>query len=243
MDQRGGSDDGTVQEPTAGEVADPSATAPAARVRGLVVDYGGVLTVSLESSVRAWADRDAVDLADFGRLLREWLGNTAGDNPVHDLETGRMPPAQFERILADRLRGLTGGRVEAAGLLTRMFQHLTPEPGMLDVVRRARAQGIRTALLSNSWGNSYPREHWEDVFEVVVISGEVGMRKPDPDIYVHTAGLLGLQPSECVFVDDLPHNVAGAVAVGMVGVHHEDPRRTVGELEAVLGVSLSFDTP
>lgn len=212
-------------------------------VRGLLIDYGGVLTVSIESSVRAWADNDAVDLADFGALLRDWLGNTTGENPVHELETGRMPPAQFERILADRLRELTGGQVMAAGLLTRMFQHLKPEPGMLEVVRRARSQGVRTALLSNSWGNSYPREHWHDVFDVVVISGEVGMRKPDPDIYLHTAGLLGLEPSQCVFVDDMPHNIAGAAAVGMVAVHHDNPRSTTAELEAVLGVRLGVELP
>jgi len=75
------------------------------------------------------------------------------------------------------------------------------------------------------------------MFDVVVISGEVGMRKPEPGIYMHTASLLGVEPSECVFVDDLAHNIAAAVEVGMVGVHHTAYDATLMELEAL------FDRP
>ena len=92
-------------------------------------------------------------------------------------------------------------------------------------------------LLSNSWGNDYPRYCWDEMFDVVVISGEVGMRKPEPAIYLHTAELLGLPPSACVFVDDLAHNIEAAVAVGMVGVHHTSYASTLLELEAL------FDRP
>jgi FMN phosphatase YigB (HAD superfamily) len=64
------------------------------------------------------------------------------------------------------------------------------------------------------------------------------MRKPDPEIFRHTAQLLGLDPGECVMVDDLPHNIRGAVAVGMVGVLHTDVDTTRAELEVLLGVDL-----
>ena len=94
---------------------------------------------------------------------------------------------------------------------------------MTALVRRARHAGLRTGLLSNSWGNDYPRDGWDEMFDVVVISGEVGMRKPEPEIFHHTLDLIGLAAAECVFVDDLPHNVAAAVELGMVGVRH---RRT-----------------
>jgi FMN phosphatase YigB (HAD superfamily) len=84
----------------------------------------------------------------------------------------------------------------------------------------------------------YPRDEWDGAFDVVVISGEVGMRKPEPAIYLHTATLLGLRPEECVFVDDLSPNVRGAVDVGMVGVRHVSPEQTIDELEALFGMSL-----
>jgi epoxide hydrolase-like predicted phosphatase len=97
---------------------------------------------------------------------------------------------------------------------------------------------LATALLSNSWGLDYPREIWGDLFDVVVISGEVGMRKPESRIFHLAAERLGLPPRACVFVDDLAPNVRGAAAVGMVGVHHVTPQQTIEELEALFGISL-----
>jgi epoxide hydrolase-like predicted phosphatase len=110
---------------------------------------------------------------------------------------------------------------------------------MHGVVRRVREAGYKTALLSNSWGMDYPREGWTELFDVTVISGEVGMRKPDPDIYQLCAEQLELPPQACVFVDDLSPNVRGAVAVGMVGVLHRTYDETVVELEALFGLELS----
>jgi putative hydrolase of the HAD superfamily len=157
---------------------------------------------------------------------------------VHALERGEFAVPDFERELAARLRTHEGRPVEAEGLLARMFAGFEREPAMVGVVRRARSAGLRTALLSNSWGLDYPREGWDELFDAVVISGEVGMRKPEPRIYRHTAARLGVEPSECVFVDDLRPNVVGAVDVGMVGVHHITPDDTVLELEALFGIPL-----
>jgi epoxide hydrolase-like predicted phosphatase len=106
---------------------------------------------------------------------------------------------------------------------------------MLGVVRRAHASGLRTGLLSNSWGNDYPRDGWDELFDAVVISGEVGLRKPDPEIYALAAERLGVPAEETVFVDDLSTNVRAAAAAGMVGVHHTDPDRTISELEILFG--------
>jgi epoxide hydrolase-like predicted phosphatase len=107
------------------------------------------------------------------------------------------------------------------------------------LVRRAREQGIATALLSNSWGNDYPRDMWTDMFDVVVISGEVGMRKPEPRIYQLVCDRLGLQPQQCVFVDDMHYNVDAAVRLGWVGVHHRSYAETAAELEAIFGLPLA----
>jgi putative hydrolase of the HAD superfamily len=106
------------------------------------------------------------------------------------------------------------------------------ESPLFALVRRVRRSGIRTAVLSNA--DAYAVEPaWSDLFDAVVLSGVVGVAKPDPESYQITARRLGLAPRQCVFVDDLRSNVAGAVAVGMIAVHHRDVRTTVDELEVL----------
>jgi putative hydrolase of the HAD superfamily len=216
-------------------------------LRALVVDYGGVLTSPLQDTMQSWCEDDEIDLATFRRVVKDWFGTAAGEeaqiNPIHALERGEIAIPDFERELARRLTTHDGRPVEPEGLLARMFAGFRREQPMFDVVRRARQQGVKTALLSNSWGMDYPREEWDEVFDAVVISGEVGMRKPEPAIYHHAAKLLDLTPSACVFVDDLPSNVQGAVDVGMVGVRFVGVEQAVGELEALLGLALRPATP
>lgn len=208
--------------------------APVSELRGLLVDYGGVLTTPLEETIGHWAHTDGIDRTEFDALMRRWVEAATG-SPVHDLETGRLSVEDFEIAMAGELHRGNGSAVRADGLLRRMLGNFRPEPAMVDAVAAARAGGIRTALLSNSWGLNYPREGWDRLFDAVVISGEVGLRKPDPAIFRHTARLLGLPPAQCVFVDDLAPNVQGAADVGMVGVHHTDVDRTLVELEILFG--------
>jgi putative hydrolase of the HAD superfamily len=211
-------------------------------LKGLIVDYGGVLTNSLEHTMAAWAEADNLVLDDFSSAMKDWLGTSYGTeakvNPIHALERGEIEIPHFEEQLAKRLRTRGGEPVVAEGLLARMFAGFEHQPVMFEVLRKAKAAGIKTALLSNSWGMDYPREGWDELFDAVVISGEVRMRKPEPEIFVHTCGLLHLQPRQCVFVDDLRPNIKGAVEIGMVGVHHTDPEQTLTELEALFGVGL-----
>ncbi|MDP9397526.1 MAG: HAD family phosphatase [Actinomycetota bacterium] len=213
------------------------------KLQGLLVDWGGVLTSSLEEAMGAWAESDDIDYGEFRSVMRSWLGDYQGDvaevNPVYALERGEMQMPHFEEQLARRLSTRSGRPVPVEGLLRRMFDHFLHAPDMAGLVLRARRAGLRTALLSNSWGNEYPREGWQDMFDVVVISGEVGMRKPDPDIFEYTVGKLGLRARECVFVDDLPSNVAAATALGIVGVHHRSYAQTAAELEALFGIPLA----
>lgn len=192
-----------------------------------------------------WLRTEEVDPDRFAELMRRWFDDGAAPNPVHDLETGRMNAADFERRLAaellDDARSDAVGRARVertTGLLTRMFAGMRVEPSMVGVVRAARAAGLRTGLLSNSWGLDYARDGWTELFDAVVISGEVGLRKPDPAIYALAADRLALPPGQIVFVDDLAPNVRGAVAAGMVGVRHADVETTVGELEILFGLTL-----
>jgi putative hydrolase of the HAD superfamily len=120
-----------------------------------------------------------------------------------------------------------------------MFDAIEHAPDMNALVLRARRQGLRTVLLSNSWGNEYPRDGWDEMFDAVVISGEVGMRKPEERIYRFAAAQVDRSADRCVFVDDLRPNVDAAVRLGMVGVHHQDYRTTATELEAVFALPLA----
>jgi putative hydrolase of the HAD superfamily len=213
-----------------------------ADLRALVVDYGGVLTSPLQDSMQSWCEDDEIDLAAFRRVIGEWLGPSYGTeaavNPMHALERGEMAIPDFERELARRLTTHDGRVVEPRGLLSRMFAGFEKHQPMFDVVRRARGHGIRTALLSNSWGMDYPRDEWDEIFDAVVISGEVGMRKPEPAIYRYAAEQLEVDLGECVFVDDLGPNVKGAVGVGMVGVKFVSAEQAIAELEALFGLVL-----
>jgi epoxide hydrolase-like predicted phosphatase len=212
-------------------------------MQALIVDYGGVLTNSLAESMSAWFAADGIDGEVFGQAMRALMGpqaeHEAAVNPVHALERGEIEIPHFEERLAEHLVSTTGDPVRAEGLLTRMFAGFERAEDMIGVVRRVRQAGFKTALLSNSWGLDYPREGWEELFDVTVISGEVGMRKPEPEIYELCARQLDLPPSDCVFIDDLAPNVHGAAAVGMVGVLHRTYDETVAELEALLEIRLT----
>ncbi|MGN6597804.1 MAG: HAD family hydrolase [Actinomycetales bacterium] len=210
--------------------------------RGLVVDWGGVLTTSLPDVMSSWCASVGIDYSRWRALMARWLGPGAGEqalwNPIHALERGEIEVPDFERRLAAALTEDGAAAVPAEGLLDQMFRGFEQADDMVALVGRAKRAGLRTALLSNSWGNDYPREGWADLFDAVVISGEVGMRKPEERIYRHTLDLLELPAEEAVFVDDFPPNVQAAVAVGMVGVVHRSYEETADELEAIFSLPL-----
>lgn len=201
-----------------------------ASVSAVIVDWGGVLTQSFDEAIAVWAAAEGVAAGEFGAVLGRLLGPDAvpdgGPNPFHRVERGELPVADFESALAALLRRTDGASVPAEGLVQRMFAPFAMDPAMTGLLRRVRGAGVPVALLSNSWGHRYDREGWEDLFDAVVISCEVGMRKPEPEIFRHTAGLLGRRPQECVFVDDLGRNVRAASALGMATVHHRAAAET-----------------
>ncbi len=208
------------------------------RVRCLISDYGGVLTTPIGHSWRIWARDEGLDVALFEHVMAQLCEGGADAEFGAGVELGIVTEPELEHYLSQQLRRVDGQPVLPQGLLERLWAPLTGEPDMIGVLRRARGHGVRTALLSNSWGMGYDRSDWDQLFDVVVISGEVGMRKPEPEIYRHTLVRLDAQAGECVFVDDLLQNVRAAAAVGMVGVHHTSVETTIAELEMLLGVPL-----
>jgi putative hydrolase of the HAD superfamily len=186
----------------------------------------------------AFAEDVGIDLQD---LVRVALGAYTGeqDDLVTDFETGQISEEQFSQAFAARLATVAPGPVDPTDLVRRMFQVELEEP-MLAAVARARSEGIKTALLSNSWGAGlYPRDRLEGLFEAIVISGEVGLRKPDPAIFRLTLQRLTLPAEACVFVDDHPGHLAVARDEGLTTVLHRSPRETIAELESLLGLALA----
>ena len=210
--------------------SDPGGPAGNGHYRGLLVDYGGVLTSDLFASFRSFCQLEGLEPDTVMRRFRQDSGCRA---LLIDLETGKLAEEDFEPQFAAVLG------VDARELIDRLFAGSQPDEEMLRAVQRARAEGIRTGLISNSWGTRrYDRRQLADLFDGVVISGEVGMRKPALEIYELGAQRIGLTPSDCVFVDDLPFNLEPAEELGMATVHHTGPARTIDELERLLGVDL-----
>jgi epoxide hydrolase-like predicted phosphatase len=199
-----------------------------ARYTGLLVDFGGVLTTSVWDSFADFCRQKGLDENAVKRLFRE---DPAALADLRRLETGAIAENEFELSFARRL-----GLNEASDLIDSMFRGMRPSEPMVAAVRAARASGTRTGLLSNSWSTShYDRGMLAELFDAVVISAEVGLHKPQPEIYLLAAERLGEDARGCVFVDDLRENCAGAEAVGMTAILHRDVAETIARLQELLG--------
>jgi len=200
-------------------------------VKGLLVDYGGVLTTSVWESFSAFCRTEGLDPDQVRSLFRD---NPEALKLLRRLETGELSEEEFSEQFAPLL-----GIANHDGLIDRLFAGMQPDLPMIDSLRHARAAGIRTGLISNSWGRGrYDRDSFDELFDGVVISGEEGLHKPQPEIFQLGAERIGVEPSECVFVDDLRENCAGAEAVGMTAVLHRQTEETLKRLEELLGVSV-----
>jgi epoxide hydrolase-like predicted phosphatase len=200
------------------------------RYRGLLVDWGGVLTSDVFHSFRAFCKLEGLEPDAIATAFRS---DADSRELLIAFETGTLPEEEFEAQLAPLLG------VAAPGLIDRLFAGSAPDEAMIGGVRRAHAAGVRTGLVSNSWGTRrYPRELLAELFDALVISGEIGIRKPSPEIYALGAERIGVEPEACVFVDDLPFNLSPAAELGMATVHHKATDETLAELERLLGVRL-----
>jgi putative hydrolase of the HAD superfamily len=149
------------------------------------------------------------------------------------VEKGEVPEPDFERAFAP----LLGADVVAAGLLRRLTAALQPEPAMLEAVAKLHAVGITTVLVSNSFGrHAYNDYRLEQRFDHIVLSAEVGVRKPAGAIYRRALELAGCEPAEALFVDDLEQNVVAARRAGLRALLHEDAASTIAALSREFGL-------
>jgi epoxide hydrolase-like predicted phosphatase len=202
----------------------------AMRPQGLLIDWGGVLTTSLLGSFNDYCVRMAIDPQVLMDRLRAESG---AREALIALEKGEIDEPAFQERLAAILE------VDADGLVDGLFAGVQPDVAMVQAVRLAHEAGIRTALVSNSWGiHRYPHDLLSEIFDGIVISGEEGIRKPSRRMYELGAERAGVAADRCVYVDDLAFNLAPAEKLGMTTVHHTDAASTVPELERLFGLDL-----
>jgi putative hydrolase of the HAD superfamily len=201
---------------------------------GLLIDWGGVLTSNLFTSFHEYCLRADIDPHELGTRFRK---DPEFRELLIALEKGSLQEPEFEQRFATILG------VDSDGLIDGLFAGVQPDTAMLEAVRAAREAGIRTALVSNSWGvHRYPHDLFSEIFDGIVISGEEGTRKPAKRMYELGAERAGVAPELCVFVDDLPFNLAPAEKLGMATVHHTSAENTIPQLEELLGVRLNDRT-
>ena len=201
---------------------------------GLLVDFGGVLTTNVFASFARFCEEEGLPPEHVAHAFRN---EPEPRQLLFELELGQLSAEDFAPRFAAAI-GLAPERAD--GLVERLFAHAGPDEAMLGAVAAAKRAGKRTGLISNSWGDAlkYDRDAFPDLFDAWVISHEVGMRKPDPEIYRIGAERIGLPPEACVFVDDLGGNLKPAKALGMATVKHTDAAETIPVLEELLGIPL-----
>ncbi len=200
------------------------------RFEAVLFDYGGVLTTPVWDSFSVFCREQGLEPDTVKNLFRtdpEALADLRG------LETGALAEDEFERSFGARL-----GLRNHERLIDSMFAGMRPLAQMTDAVRAVRAEGLKTGLVSNSWSvDHYDRKLLRELFDEVVISAEVKLHKPQPEIYLLAARNLGVEPGACLFVDDLRENCEGAEAVRMTAIRHRDPAETIARLEQLTGIA------
>lgn len=197
----------------------------------LLIDWGGVLTTNLFASFHQYCVKAEISTEE---LVKRFSGDSSFRELLIALEKGAMEEAAFEERFAELLG------VESDGLIDGLFAGVQPDMAMVQAVKKAHDAGIKTALVSNSWGvHRYPHDLFSEIFDGIVISGQEGIRKPSKRMYELGAERAGVAAEVCVFVDDLPFNLVPAEQLGMATVHHTSAEQTIPQLEALLGVSLN----
>ncbi len=209
-------------------------------MKAVISDFGGVLTTPLLDSFAAFQDSSGVPLEALGLAIAAVASRRAG-NPLFELETGRMSEAEFLQLLSRELSSLLGRPIELDGFGERYFAHLHPNEQMIEYMRALRRRGYKLAICTNNvreweqrWRSMLPVE---EIFEVVVDSGFVGVRKPDPRIYEITLERLGVAAAQALFVDDVEANCSAARALGLQAIWFQSTEQAIEEIERALGAA------
>ncbi len=200
------------------------------RPAGLIMDWAGVLTTNMVEVIDSFEAREGLKR---GLFLSRWA-TREGQELYRQLELGLISQEDWNEGFGELLG------IPAGNLMGRLLGDLEPAYDVLRVVRLARTAGVRTAVLSNSLGREpydpYARYRLPAFFDVIVMSAEVGLRKPDPSIFRLTVDRLGVPAASCVFADDTEANLVPAMDMGMTVIHALDEQETAAALQRLLGL-------
>ncbi len=209
-------------------------------IRAIVSDFGGVLTTPLAGSFQSFADQSGIDLETMGQALAA-LRERDGVHPLHELECGRITETAFVENLRASLCEMLGREVDLAAFAETLWEGLFANEPMIAFMATLQAEGYRMALLTNNvrewelrWRALAPID---DIFELVIDSAFVGVRKPDPEIYALTVTGLGVPAAECLFIDDIEVNCEAARAAGMSAVVFDDTEQAIADVRVLLGAA------
>jgi putative hydrolase of the HAD superfamily len=211
-------------------------------IRAVISDFGGVLTTPLIGSFANYQNETGISAEALGRAMQT-VAERDGAHPLFELEKGRLTEVDFLDRIADALKPELGHRPEMHRFKEIYFDALDPNEPMIEVMRRAKDAGYVMALLTNNvreweplWRSMLPVD---EIFELVVDSAFVGMRKPEPEIYELTLERLGdgIGAEECLFVDDVEVNIDAARKLGLRAVHFRDNEQAAAEIEGALGLA------
>jgi putative hydrolase of the HAD superfamily len=207
------------------------------RVEAIISDFGGVLTSPLLDSFAAFQNSSGISLEQLGMAMAA-IAARDGANPLFELETGRISEKSFLQTLGEELTDRLGHPVELHGFGERYFDNLQPNERMIEYMRELRGRGYRMAICTNNvreweplWRAKLPVD---EVFDVVVDSGFVGTRKPEPRIYEITLERLGIAAPAALLVDDIEVNCAAARELGLRAVWFHSTEQAVDEIETAL---------
>lgn len=213
-------------------------------IEAVIFDYGGVLSTTPFAGIAeferrmGYPDKSLIGLL-FGKgASPQGPTDEIPDHDWHLLETGRMTLDEFHDRLVERSQAALGRPLDL-GEYAEFLRELGVGVHWMMVhrVRELRADGYRTAILTNNvreWGRYWKGSIPLELFDVVVDSCDVGLRKPDPAIFRLTCERLGVAPEAAVFLDDTRRHVEAARSVGLHAILVRDPLEALAELDAVL---------
>ena len=208
---------------------------PSPGIQAIVCDFGGVLTTPLIDAFLAMQEDVGVSVEEFGAAMRALGGE---EIPLFAMERGEITEAEFLDRLGDGFEATLGRRPHLHDFREVFFGGLKPNAPMIELMRELRGEGYRMAMLTNNvkeWEPLWrPMLAVDEIFELVVDSAFVGMRKPEPRIYELTVERIGVPAAACLLVDDTLPNVEAAREFGIEAVHYRDPDGAIAEIRAAL---------
>ena len=205
-------------------------------LKAAIFDIGGVLTVSPVDRITAFAAEH--NISDSARMAIFAHGESIWSRFERSELSRDQFAAEFDTVVT-----ADGGAVTGSAFMEWFFQGFEPRPEVIAVVEYLRGR-VKLGAITNNVARDEPAERRtagldiQRLFDVVVESAIVGLRKPDPRIYTMTCDLLGVEPSEAVFLDDIGQNLKAARALGMTTIRVDATLSAIDELENALGFAL-----